>query len=109
MLKTQFTADTEFPLPGSTGFIRDTCEQVRILQLNRDGSLLVGNVERFASRTAASGSKRVAREDLFEQVEQALHGTLTPPALDRYGRPPTPKAKARQSDPPRKPRARSKR
>lgn len=79
MLARKFTVDTEFPLPGSTGFLRGGCEEVRIIGLNADGTLQVGVIDRFASPHAASGHKTVARADLFERLDQAVHGTETPP------------------------------
>jgi hypothetical protein len=97
MLAAKFTTDTEFPLAGSTGFLRHTCEEARIIQRNANGTFLIGVINRFQSRHLASGTRTVPAEDLFATVDEAIHGGK-PPKLTRYSRPPAPgRRKARRA------------
>lgn len=62
---------TEFPQAGSTAYCRGSAEQVRILQRNYDGTVLVQRTGPDARFAGASRETRVALADLFPRQDEA--------------------------------------
>lgn len=87
MLAQRFTTDTPFPLPGSTGYIEDTCEEVRVLQQlpgrgGEMGAFIVASTDRTVR--GASGNQRVEAGKLHPTIDHALHrGALPNPRQSR--------------------------
>ncbi|ABD25078.1 hypothetical protein Saro_0631 [Novosphingobium aromaticivorans DSM 12444] len=62
---------TDFPYVGSTAFVSPNADQVRILQHNANGTVLVAFVRHPADRSA-SDTRTVDRNEIFASVEAAL-------------------------------------
>lgn len=61
----------EFPHPGSTAFLAPHGEQVRIIQRNADGTVLVA-LQRRPSDRSASDTRTVPATDLHAKAEAAI-------------------------------------
>lgn len=68
-------APAPFPFPGAAAFVAPDATPVRIIQRNRDGSLLVHRHDTPLWDRTASSTLTVALADLFETAAEALEQT----------------------------------
>lgn len=61
-----------FPHPGSEAFLAPDGRRVRVVQSNRDGTMLVHHHDRPRWDRTASSTLTVARADLFETEQEAI-------------------------------------
>lgn len=62
---------SEFPHPGSTAYLSPHGEEVRVIQRNADGTVLIA-LQRLAPDRSASDTRTVARADLHEAQAAAI-------------------------------------
>jgi hypothetical protein len=61
-----------FPNPGAAGFIIGTADPVRIIQRNRDGSMLVQRTGQMARAEGASRTRTVQAGEIVATRDEAL-------------------------------------